>query len=557
MVEPGWQVQPDTRGNLILSRRVPRARRLAVGTAVDPVRLEMFNNLLMSIAEQMGTTLEKLSHSVNMKERLDFSCALFDPRGRLVANAPHVPVHLGSMSETVQSLIRSRGGRMRPGDAYALNAPYSGGTHLPDVTVVSPVFDPEGGELWFYVASRGHHADIGGLTPGSMPPHSRNVEEEGVLLEDFLLVEQGRFRERACRERLAAGPWPARNPDQNIADLRAQLAANATGVEALRRMVARYGLDTVQAYMGHVQANAAESVRRAIDRLSPGRACMELDNGARVCVDIRVDRAARRARIDFRGSSPQQADNFNAPTAICKAAVLYVFRTLVDQDIPLNAGCLEPLELVIPPRSLLNPEYPAAVVAGNVETSQCIVDALYAALGVMAASQGTMNNFTFGDQRHQYYETLCGGTGAGPDHDGASAVHSHMTNSRLTDPEVLEWRFPVLVEAFHVRRGSGGAGRHRGGDGVVRRIRFRQAMTAAMISGRRRVPPPGLAGGADGAPGRNRVLRRDGTVEELGGCNRTEMAPGDVYIIETPGGGGYGPAPEGGGSQGGNKSDDT
>ncbi|MFZ5790735.1 MAG: hydantoinase B/oxoprolinase family protein [Pseudomonadota bacterium] len=583
-IEPGWEARLTPRGHLVLERVVALKRTAAVGTEVDPVMLEVFNNLFMSIAEQMGSTLEKTSYSVNIKERLDFSCAIFDAQGQLIANAPHMPVHLGSMGESIRTVIRSRAGRMQPGDVYVLNAPYNGGTHLPDVTVITPVFEreadassfetplsgapqdeansksrphpeeapqapsrrarPEENRVLFYVASRGHHADIGGITPGSMPPDSKTVEEEGVLIDDFTLVDRGRFREAELRALLASGPYPARNPDQNVADLRAQIAANEKGVQELRRMVAQYGLDVVWAYMGHVQDNAEEQVRRVISVLKDGSFTYPLDDGSKIAVSIKIDHANRSARIDFSGTSPQVATNFNAPAAVCKAAVLYVFRTLVDDDIPMNEGCLKPLEVIIPEGSMLNPRYPAAVVAGNVETSQYVTDALYGALGVMGAAQGTMNNFTFGNARYQYYETICGGSGAGPDFDGTDAVHTHMTNSRLTDPEVLEWRFPVLVESFAIRRGSGGKGRHRGGDGVVRRIRFREAMTAAILSGHRKVPPYGMAGGEPGAVGKNYVIRADGTRVELGSTDRIEMNPGDLFVIETPGGGGYGKAAE-------------
>ncbi len=542
VVEPGWRAEMDEHGNLLLTRRVPPSGRVSVGTAVDPVRLEIFNNLFMSIAEQMGSALENTSHSVNMKERLDFSCAIFDAAGGLVANAPHVPVHLGSMSESVRSIMLAHAGAMEPGDVYALNAPYHGGTHLPDVTVVTPVFDEAGARILFYVASRGHHADIGGITPGSMPPASRSVHEEGVLIDDFKVVEGGRLRERELLALLRAGPYPARNPQQNVADIRAQIAANEKGVQELRKMVSHFGLPTVRAYMQHVQDNAEESVRRVLDVLHDGRFTGYLDDGSRICVSIAIDKARRRARIDFSGTSAQRPTNFNAPVAVCKAAVLYVFRTLVEDDIPLNAGCLKPLEVIIPRGCMLNPQYPAAVVAGNVETSQCIVDTLYGALGTMAASQGTMNNFTFGDDRWQYYETICGGSGAGPDHDGTDAVQTHMTNSRLTDPEVLEWRFPVLLEEFSVRAGSGGGGAHCGGSGVVRRVRFLQPMTAAILSSRRRVAPHGLHGGRPGVPGRNWVRRSGGEVQELAACDQVTMEVNDEFVIETPGGGGYGGA---------------
>ena len=547
VIEPGWRAAMTAAGDLVLRRVVALQRQSAIGTAVDPVMLEVFNNLFMSIAEQMGAVLEKTSYSVNIKERLDFSCAIFDRGGNLIANAPHMPVHLGSMGESVQTVIQQNAdaaGRstIAPGDVYVLNAPYNGGTHLPDITVITPVFDEAGRGILFWVASRGHHADVGGITPGSMPPDSRTVQEEGVLIDNFKLVDAGRFREAEMRALLASGEWPARNPDQNIADLRAQIAANEKGVQELGRMVGDFGLDVVDAYMGHVQDNAEEQVRRVIDVLKDGRFAYEMDDGSVIEVAVTIDRPRRAARIDFTGTSPQAPSNFNAPAAVCKAAVLYVFRTLVDDDIPMNAGCMKPLEIVIPEGSMLNPRYPAAVVAGNVETSQCITDALYGALGVMSAAQGTMNNLTFGNARHQYYETICGGSGAGADFDGTDAVHTHMTNSRLTDPEVLEWRFPVLVDSFRIRRGSGGAGAHRGGDGVVRRLVFREAMTAGILSGHRRVPPYGLHGGAPGKVGRNYVQRADGTVEDLTGTARVEMNPGDAFVVETPGGGGFGTA---------------
>ncbi len=542
VLEPGWRAEVTARDHLVLRRVKALPKRVAVGTSVDPVMLEVFNNLFMSIAEQMGVTLENTAYSVNIKERLDFSCAVFNSTGRLVANAPHMPVHLGSMSESVRATIRQNEGRMKPGDVFCLNAPYNGGTHLPDVTVITPVFDQAGDSILFFVAARGHHADIGGITPGSMPPDSRTVEEEGVLIDNFLLVDGGVFREAALIELLSSGAYPARNIGQNVADLRAEIAACEKGVQELRKMVDHFGLDVVHAYMRHVQENAEEQVRRVLGVLEAGAFTYPLDSGAQVSVEIAIDREARSARIDFSKSSAQLGDNFNAPAAVCRAAVLYVFRTLVDDDIPMNDGCLEPLDIVIPEGCMLNPRYPAAVVAGNVETSQIITDTLYGALGVMAASQGTMNNFTFGNERYQYYETICGGSGAGPDFDGTSAVHTHMTNSRLTDPEVLEWRFPALVESFGVRRGSGGAGAHRGGDGVVRRVRFLEDMTAAILSGHREVAPYGMAGGEPGAVGRNWVERADGGRTELGGTDRAEVHPGDVFVIETPGGGGYGVA---------------
>jgi 5-oxoprolinase (ATP-hydrolysing) len=538
VVEPGWGARVSDLNHLILERTLPRENRAALGTRADPVMLEIFNNLFMSIAEQMGLRLQNTAYSVNIKERLDFSCALFDAEGNLVANAPHMPVHLGSMGESIRTVIRENAGRIRPGDAYMLNAPYNGGTHLPDVTVVTPVF--LGGRIEFFVASRGHHADIGGITPGSMPPDSRSVDEEGVLIDNFLLLEGGRLREREAAALLGSGPWPARNVAQNLADLRAQVAANEKGVQELGRMVEHFGLAVVRAYMGHVQANAEESVRRVIGVLKDGDFELPMDCGAIIRVRIRIDRRSRSATIDFTGTSPQLESNFNAPKSVAMAAVLYVFRTLVDQDIPLNAGCLKPLEVIVPEGSMLNPRPPAAVVAGNVETSQCITDALYGALGALAASQGTMNNFTFGNARYQYYETIAGGSGAGPEFDGADVVQTHMTNSRLTDPEVLEWRFPVRLERFEIRAGSGGRGRHRGGNGAVRCVRFHEPMTAAILSGHRRIRPHGMAGGEPGEAGRNYVLRADGSRVELGPYARIEMQPGDRFVVETPGGGGYG-----------------
>jgi len=547
VIEVNWQAQLTRQNYLILRRcgegKFPGSSFQGHGRKLsdpDPVLLEIFNNLFRSIAEQMGITLQNTSCSVNIKERLDFSCALFDQWGQLVANAPHIPVHLGSMSESVASLIAAQGNTLKPGDVYVLNNPYNGGTHLPDVTVITPVFWEDYSVPLFYVAARGHHADIGGITPGSMPPNSTTVEQEGVLLDNFKLVEQGRFRERELGQLLLGGPDPVRNLRQNLADLQAQIAANERGVQELRRMVSQYSLETVQAYMGYVQDNAEAAVRRVIERLPDGSYTSVLDDGSQIQVTITCDRKNHRAKIDFTGTSPQLSSNFNAPAAVCKAAVLYVFRTLVNDDIPLNAGCLKPLEIIIPEGCLLNPRYPAAVVAGNVETSQAITDALYGAMGVMAASQGTMNNFTFGNGRYQYYETICGGSGAGADFDGTDAVHTHMTNSRLTDPEVLEWRFPVLLESFSIRPHSGGNGAHRGGNGVIRRLRFLEPMTGAILSSHRLVPPFGLHGGAAGALGKNYVERSDGTVEVLGGTAVVEMNPGDIFIIETPGGGGYG-----------------
>ncbi|WP_028356257.1 hydantoinase B/oxoprolinase family protein [Bordetella petrii] len=553
VVEAGWQAELTRLDHIVLKRVEARPERRAVGTQADPVMLEVFNNLFMSIAEQMGYRLQNTAYSVNIKERLDFSCAIFDAEGNLIANAPHMPVHLGSMGESIKTVMHANAGRMRPGDAYVVNDPYHGGTHLPDVTVITPVFDRDGREILFYVGSRGHHADIGGTTPGSMPPDSRTVEDEGVLFTNFQLVRDGEFRDQAAREILASGRWPARNPDQNIADLHAQIAANEKGVQELLRMCDHFGLDVVRAYMGHVQDNAEEAVRRVISVLKDGRYEYPLDNGAVIRVAVRVDRQARSAVVDFTGTSAQLDNNFNAPSAVAVAAVLYVFRTMVDDDIPLNAGCLKPLEIILPEGSMLRPDPPASVVAGNVETSMCVVNALYGALGVLAASQGTMNNFTFGNARYQYYETISGGTGAGPlridaagprdeGFAGASVVQAHMTNSRLTDPEVLELRFPVRLESYEIRHGSGGAGRYRGGDGGVRRVRFLEDMTAAILSNNRVYAPFGLAGGGAGQPGRNYIERADGSIEELGPQDSATLRAGDIFVVETPGGGGYGQA---------------
>jgi len=551
VVEPGWQAELTPLDHIVLKRVEARPERRAVGTQADPVMLEVFNNLFMSIAEQMGYRLQNTAYSVNIKERLDFSCAIFDAEGNLIANAPHMPVHLGSMGESIKTVMHANAGNMRPGDAYVVNDPYHGGTHLPDVTVITPVFDRAGREILFYVGSRGHHADIGGTTPGSMPPDSRTVEDEGVLFTNFQLVRDGEFRDEAARAILASGRWPARNPDQNIADLHAQIAANEKGVQELLRMCDHFGLDVVRAYMGHVQDNAEEAVRRVISVLKDGDYAYPLDNGAVIRVAVRVDRQARTAVVDFTGTSPQLDNNFNAPGAIAVAAVLYVFRTMVDDDIPLNAGCLKPLDIVVPEGSMLRPNPPASVVAGNVETSMCIVNALYGALGVLAASQGTMNNFTFGNARYQYYETISGGTGAGPlridaagpqdeGFAGASVVQAHMTNSRLTDPEVLELRFPVRLESYEIRPGSGGAGRYRGGDGGVRRVRFLEDMTAAILSNNRVHAPFGLAGGGAGQVGRNYIERADGSIQELAPQDSAALRAGDVFVVETPGGGGYG-----------------
>jgi len=541
VIEPGWQGVLRSNGDLVLSRVEARPERAAVGTDVDPVQLEIFNNLFMNIAEQMGVVLENTSVSVNIKERLDFSCAVFDPDGELIANAPHLPIHLGSMSEAIKSVIRNNP-EMQHGDAYVLNAPYNGGTHLPDVTVVKPVFDDATGERIFYVAARGHHADIGGMVPGSAPADSTTIDQEGLVMDNVKLVEGGRFLEDELRELLASGPWPARNPDYNVADLKAQVAACERGTTELHRVIDHYGLDVVHAYMRHVMDNAEESVRRVIDALTDSEFACEMDDGHRVAVKITVDHERRSATIDFTGTSGQHPGNFNAPQAVCRSAVLYVFRCMVNDAIPLNAGCLKPLEIVIPDPSLISPHYPAAVIAGNVETSQLIVDTLFGALGPVAGSQGTMNNFIWGNDAHQYYETICGGAGATPTADGATAVHTHMTNTRLTDPEILEWRHPVHLDHFRIRGGSGGDGAHRGGDGVVRRITFGEDMTVNVLSSRRRVEPFGVDGGANGAVGINRVIRRDGSSEELPASVRVEVAAGDSFEIETPGGGGYGEA---------------
>ena len=540
VIEPGWQASLTARNHLVLTRIVPRETGVAVGTDVDPVMLEIFNNLFMSIAEQMGIVLQNTAHSVNIKERLDFSCAVFDPQGSLVANAPHIPIHLGAMGESITTIIRERQNTMKPGDVYALNTPYNGGTHLPDITVITPVFDRAGEALLFFVGSRAHHAEIGGISPGSVPPRSTRIDEEGVLIDNFCLVDTGTFRETDVRELFSAGPWPTRNIEQNLADLRAQIAANEKGAQELRRIIDEFSLNIVRAYMGHVQDNAEEMVRRVLSVLSDGQFTYPLDDGSQVSVAISIDHEARTARIDFEGTSAQLPNNFNAPTAVVKAAVLYVFRTLIDDDIPLNGGCLKPLEIHVPENSMLAPRFPAAVVAGNVETGQVVTDTLYGALRTMAAAQGTMNNFTFGGGPWQYYETICGGSGAGPDFDGTSCVHTNMTNTRLTDPEILEWRYPVILERFEMRRGSGGRGQHTGGDGSLRRIRFLEPMTAAIVSGHRKVPPYGMAGGAPGECGRTWVERADGTTVDLESCDEVEMEPGDVFVIQTPSGGGYG-----------------
>ncbi len=540
IVEHGWQAECVSGGNLILRRTTAVARQEAIGTSVDPVMLEVFNNLFMSIADQMGATLANTAYSVNIKERYDFSCAIFDEAGDLVANAPHVPVHLGSMSESVRVILRQNAGKIRPGDVFMMNNPFNGGTHLPDVTVITPVFDDVGERIIYTVASRGHHADIGGKTPGSAPPDSRVIGEEGVLIDNFLLVQQGQLRDAQTRELLGSGPYPCRNIDQNMADLSAQIAANATGAAELTKITRQFGLDTVHAYMTHVQDNAEESVRRVLDVLRDCDFTYPLDSGDQIKVAITVDKAARQATIDFTGTSGQSEFNYNAPMAICRAVVLYVFRTLVGSDIPMNEGCLKPLNLIVPEGSMINPEAPAAVISGNTEVSQAIADTLYGALGVIAGSQGTMNNFVYGNDVHQNYETICGGTGAGDGFDGTSAVHSHMTNTRMTDPEVLETRFPVRVDEFSIRQGSGGEGAFTGGNGIVRRLRFLEPMTVTVLSSHRKVPPHGAAGGSAAALGENSVERADRRVEALQGNDETQVAAGDVFVMKTPGGGGYG-----------------
>ncbi|MBP8860575.1 MAG: hydantoinase B/oxoprolinase family protein [Ottowia sp.] len=554
VVEPGWRASLTAFDHLVLERIAPRAIQFAAGTTVDPVLLEVFNNLFMNIAEQMGLQLQNTAYSVNIKERLDFSCALFDAEGNLIANAPHMPVHLGSMGESIKTVIRENAGQMQPGDVFVLNDPYHGGTHLPDVTVITPVYLDDGGQPIFYVGSRGHHADIGGISPGSMPPFSTRIEEEGVQIDNVKLVDRGHLREKEMLELLASGEYPSRNPQQNMADLKAQIAANEKGVQELRKMVDQFGLDVVQAYMKHVQDNAEESVRRAITKLAArmqgGQFTLPLDNGAQIQVAVTIDGAARSAKVDFTGTSPQQINNFNAPTAVCMAAVLYVFRMLVDDDIPLNAGCLKPIEVVIPEGSMLRPNPPASVVAGNVETSTCITNAIIGALGLMGASQCTVNNFTFGNDKYQYYETISGGSGAGGVFDdagqlvggfpGTSVVQTHMTNSRMTDPEVLEWRFPVRLESYEIRSDSGGKGQWNGGHGGVRRLRFLEPMTASILSNGRLRGAFGMAGGGAGAVGINRVVRASGTVQDLQHIGSAEMQPGDIFEIHTPGGGGFG-----------------
>lgn len=539
-VDSEWQAESSDQDNLILTRHEPLSNTPAIGTAADPIMVEIFNSLYMAIAEQMGATLQNTAHSVNIKERLDFSCAVFDEAGGLVANAPHMPVHLGSMGESVRAVVERHGTTISSGSAFITNAPYNGGTHVPDVTIVMPVFPNGEDRPAFYVAARGHHADIGGITPGSMPPQSSSIDQEGVLFDAEVALEDGRLLEDDLLSALQDNPYPARNPDQNLADIRAQIAACTTGASELLRVIDQYGLYTVKAYTQHVQDNAEEAVRRAIEALTDGAFSIKTDDGGTVSVTVSIDSTAREAHIDFTGTSEQRPTNYNAPSAICRAAVLYVFRTLVDDSIPMNEGCLRPIRITIPKGSMLAPEHPSAVVAGNVETSQIICDALYGALGRLAASQGTMNNLTFGNSTHQYYETICGGSGAGPGFNGAHAVQTHMTNSRLTDVEVLEWRFPVLVEDFRIRQGSGGNGQYRGGDGVIRRLKFLEEMDVSILSGRRETRPHGLGGGEPGLSGRTWVERGDGSRDELGFSDHTTVRNGDSVVIETPGGGGYG-----------------
>jgi 5-oxoprolinase (ATP-hydrolysing) len=538
VVEHGWQAELTAKDHLVLRRVQKLKRTRAIGTHADPVMLEVFNNLFMSIAEQMGVALQNTAYSVNIKERLDFSCAVFDGTGSLVANAPHMPVHLGSMDRAVETIIRENKGKIRPGNVYAINAPYNGGTHLPDITVCTPVFD--GGKILFWVASRGHHADVGGISPGSMSPNATTIEQEGVYIDNFKLVERGRFREKETYQLLQGAKYPARNPLQNVNDIKAQIAANEMGVRELRKMVRYFTLPVARAYMRHVQDNAAESVRRVIDRLHDSNFSIETDQGSTIKVRIAVDKKKREATVDFIGTSPQQASNFNAPEPVTRAAVLYVFRVMVDDDIPMNAGCLRPIRIVIPKKSMLTPEFPAAVVAGNVETSQEVTNCLFGALGAMAAAQGTMNNLNFGNARYQYYETICSGSPAGPGFPGTDAVHTHMTNTRLTDPEILEFRYPVLLEDFHIRKNSGGRGEWNAGDGIRRTIRFLEKMECTILSGHRRVPPFGLAGGGDGQVGENAVRRKDGRIEKLQGCDATVIDAGEAVIIQTPTAGGYG-----------------
>lgn len=540
ILESGWRAECIACGCLVLTRNSPLARTEAIGTKVDPVMLEVFNNLFMSIADQMGATLANTAYSVNIKERYDFSCAIFDKNGDLVANAPHVPVHLGSMSESVRVILRQNKDHIKPGDVFMMNNPFNGGTHLPDVTVITPVFDKEGTRILYTVASRGHHADIGGKTPGSAPPDSRTIDEEGVLIDNFLLVKEGQLRSVQTRELLASGKYPCRNIDQNMADLSAQIAANTTGLKELQKITDQFGVDTVHAYMSHVQANAEESVRRVLDVLHDCEFTYPLDSGDQIQVAISVHKAQRTATIDFTGTSPQNEWNYNAPLAVCRAVVLYVFRTLVGTDIPMNEGCLKPLTLIVPAGSMINPDSPAAVISGNTEVSQAIADTLYGALGVIAGSQGTMNNFVYGNDNYQNYETICGGTGAGDGFHGTSAVHSHMTNTRMTDPEVLETRFPVRLDEFSIRKGSGGGGEFQGGDGIIRRLRFLEPTTVTVLSSHRKVSPHGAKGGSSGQIGENSILRANGEKEVLDGNDEAEMMFNDVFVLKSPGGGGFG-----------------
>jgi 5-oxoprolinase (ATP-hydrolysing) len=541
VLEDGWQAEITIKNHLVLERVVALKRQSAIGTQADPIMLEIFNNLFMSIAEQMGVSLQNTAYSVNIKERLDFSCAVFAADSTLVANAPHMPVHLGSMDRAVESIIRENKGGIAPGDVYVINAPYNGGTHLPDITVCTPVFDAAQRDILFWVASRGHHADVGGISPGSMSPNATTIEEEGIYIDNFKVVDRGRFREQALQNLLTGAKYPARNPLQNINDLKAQIAANEKGVQQLHKMVAHFTLPVVEAYMQHVQDNAAESVRRVIDRLHDSAFDYEMDQGTFIRVKITVDKAKREATVDFTGTSPQQPTNFNAPEPVTRAAVLYVFRVMVDDDIPMNAGCLRPINIVIPKKSMLTPEYPAAVVAGNVETSQAVTNCLFGALEALAAAQGSMNNLNFGNAKYQYYETICSGSPAGPGFPGTDAVHTHMTNTRLTDPEVLEFRYPVVLEDFHIRKGSGGRGKWNAGDGVRRTIRFLEKMDCTILSGHRRVRPFGMAGGEAGQVGENWVRRNDGRMERLKGADATVIDAGEAVIIQTPTAGGYGP----------------
>ena len=540
VVEDGWRAEITAKNHLLLERAVPLMRGHAIGTHADPIMLEVFNNLFMSIAEQMGVSLQNTAYSVNIKERLDFSCAVFAADGTLVANAPHMPVHLGSMDRAVETIIRENQGRISPGDVYVINAPYNGGTHLPDITVCTPVYDDTQQRILFWVASRGHHADVGGISPGSMSPNATTIDEEGILFDNFKVVDRGHFREKELYEALTGAKYPARNPVQNVNDMKAQIAANEKGVQELRKMVTHFTLPVVEAYMQHVQDNAAESVRRVIDRLHDSAFDYPMDQGTWIKVKITVDKEKREATVDFTGTSPQQPTNFNAPEPVTRAAVLYVFRVMVDDDIPMNAGCLRPINIVIPKRSMLTPEYPAAVVAGNVETSQAVTNCLFGALGAMSAAQGSMNNVNFGNAKYQYYETICSGSPAGPGFPGTDAVHTHMTNTRLTDPEVLEFRFPVLLEDFHIRKGSGGRGKWNAGDGIRRTIRFLEKMDCTILSGHRRIRPFGLAGGEPGQVGENWVRRNDGRMERLKGADATVLDAGEAVIIQSPTAGGYG-----------------